>query len=571
MAGAVEVYECPWCRFKSGAEYTILMHIEAIHTPDSPFMIKDEHGNRYISSEDLVDTDFDIPPEDDAETTYILCTEDGCEENVLLMDLQTHLDFHAAEQISMEDVRSQTPVSGDDSGSYSGSQDMVLSEQGKSRYGYGRSEGSIEGGRRERRENKTLIASRERDKNGYKLSFAQDQGSSSSLVPSKTPSHLKSPKRSHKLVFGLPVKDPWRQREKEKEKERERERELERERDRERAREVRRPVERSVVRPIDGQNLPGQQQTVSSNHILTPVKRLGKSDLGPYAHEAQMPAWLRKELEQGGKLTKETRLDHAAGRLVRVVTVSNETPDLIPVIALLCEHDPRVVRAWVCHPGTKHVGKQIRGEGGFCGYRNIQMVVSYIQNAYPRGSHPFEGRIPTILRLQDWIEEGWDKGINPSARLETGGIKGTRKYIGTSEAQTMFVNLNIPCRPHSFTRSEGLKTQEKLLDWVENYFSDGGILPEAAQVKVYQTQKPPIYFQHSGHSMTIVGCETNRDGSKNLLVFDPFFTPSAPMKNLIGARSLSHRMDPELLLRAYRRRMNYLQKYKEFEVITLDS
>jgi len=277
MMAGTEVYECPWCQFKSGAEYTILMHIEAIHTDDSPFMIKDEHGNRDINSEDLVDIDFDIPPRDDAETTYILCTEDGCEENVLLMDLQTHLDFHAAEQISMEDVRSRTPVSGDDSGSYSGSQDMVLSEKEKSRYGYGRSEGSIEGGRRERRENKTLIASRERDKNGYKLSFAQDQGSSSSLVPSKTSSHVKSPKRSHKSMFGLPVKDPWRQREKEKEKERERDRELERERDKERAREVRGPVERSMVRLIDRKNLPGQQ-TVSSNHILTPVKRLGVSD-----------------------------------------------------------------------------------------------------------------------------------------------------------------------------------------------------------------------------------------------------------------------------------------------------
>jgi hypothetical protein len=148
-----------------------------------------------------------------------------------------------------------------------------------------------------------------------------------------------------------------------------------------------------------------------------------------------MPPWLRRELEQGGKLTKENRFDPITGQVIKVSMISNETPDLIPVIALLCDHDPRVARAWLCHAGTKHVGKQIKGEGGFCGYRNIQMVVSYIQNAYPRGSHPFEGRIPTILRLQDWIEEGWDKGINHSARLETGGIKGTRKYIGTSEVR----------------------------------------------------------------------------------------------------------------------------------------
>lgn len=85
--------------------------------------------------------------------------------------------------------------------------------------------------------------------------------------------------------------------------------------------------------------------------------------------------------------------------------------------------------------------------------------------------------------------------------------------------------------------------------------------------KVLCTQKPPIYFQHSGHSMTIVGCETTIDGSKNLLVYDPFFTPSAPVKKLSGRRSLKRGIDCELLLRAYRRGMSYLQKYKEFEVI----
>lgn len=157
------------------------------------------------------------------------------------------------------------------------------------------------------------------------------------------------------------------------------------------------------------------------------------SDLGPYAHEAQMPAWLRRELEVGGKPIRERKLDPETGMVQKVELVANETPDLIPVIALLCERDDNVARAWVCHPSVKHVGKQIKGEGGFCGYRNIQMLISYVQDAFPRGSHPFEGRIPTILKLQDWIEEGWDKGINANARLETGGIKGTRKYIGTSE------------------------------------------------------------------------------------------------------------------------------------------
>jgi hypothetical protein len=158
-----------------------------------------------------------------------------------------------------------------------------------------------------------------------------------------------------------------------------------------------------------------------------------KSDLGPYAHEDRMPDWLRLQLETGGKAITVRKIDPATGRLMNVVQIAHETPDLIPTIALLSERDPEIVRTYLCHPGTKHVGKQISKEGGFCGYRNIQMLISHIQAAFPRGSHPFEGRIPTILKMQDLIEEGWAKGINSTARLETGGIKGTRKYIGTSE------------------------------------------------------------------------------------------------------------------------------------------
>lgn len=41
--------------------------------------------------------------------------------------------------------------------------------------------------------------------------------------------------------------------------------------------------------------------------------------------------------------------------------------------------------------------------------------------------------IPTIFEIQDWIEEAWDFGINAAGRVETGGIKGTRKYIGTPD------------------------------------------------------------------------------------------------------------------------------------------
>lgn len=92
-------------------------------------------------------------------------------------------------------------------------------------------------------------------------------------------------------------------------------------------------------------------------------------------------------------------------------------------------------KAYLCHPGVRHVVKMHK-EGGFCGYRNIQMMISYIQAAKSQGHQNFPGKLPTILQLQDAIECAWDKGINAVSRVETGGIKGTRKYIGTSEVRT---------------------------------------------------------------------------------------------------------------------------------------
>jgi hypothetical protein len=99
-------------------------------------------------------------------------------------------------------------------------------------------------------------------------------------------------------------------------------------------------------------------------------------------------------------------------------------------------------------------------EGGFCGYRNIQMLVSYITKAKVIGHEHFPEGLPTILQLQDMIELAWDRGFNSSGRTETGGIKGTRKFIGTPEvctenllfdesltlvqAQALFMSLDIP-------------------------------------------------------------------------------------------------------------------------------
>jgi len=145
-----------------------------------------------------------------------------------------------------------------------------------------------------------------------------------------------------------------------------------------------------------------------------------------------MPKWLYKQLEQGPKIDLEQRIG-PDGRLYRYECLRNETAGIVPTLGQLIEVDDGIREAWLCHPGVHHVAKEVSREGGFCGYRNIQMLMTYINEAKATGHEKLGPRTPTILRLQDWIEEAWDKGIYEIGRAQTGGVKGTRKYIGTPE------------------------------------------------------------------------------------------------------------------------------------------
>ena len=166
-----------------------------------------------------------------------------------------------------------------------------------------------------------------------------------------------------------------------------------------------------------------------------------------------MPDWLFKKLERGAAVTATNQIG-VDGRLVRTESIANEIHNVVPVLAQLIEQDTTVSRAYLCHPSVAHVVKMDR-EGGFCGYRNIQMLLSYIREARVEGFQHFPGRLPSILQLQDLIELAWDQGFNAPSRIETGGIRGTRKYIGTPE-----VSRNISIRLSTLT-SQGSSTAAK--------------------------------------------------------------------------------------------------------------
>ncbi|UNI19192.1 hypothetical protein JDV02_005395 [Purpureocillium takamizusanense] len=261
-----------------------------------------------------------------------------------------------------------------------------------------------------------------------------------------------------------------------------------------------------------------------------------------------MPQWLAKALVKNGYVSAH---------------------DMIPVLAQLLEHSSGTVRAYLCHPCVQHISK-LRREGGFCGYRNIQMLISYIIGAKAFGAEVFGNRVPSVFDIQDLIEAAWDMGHNPQGRIETGGIKGTRKFIGTSEAQALFNSLQIPSPVQSFRDSEDGAAASKLLQAIDHYFKAGCGGNDESK-KVQTTSLPPVYLQHQGHSLTVVGIEERKDGRLNLLVFDPSCRDSAVLKRHVGRRVCKDMAGAGDLAEPYRRGAKYLIKQKEFEILCLSS
>ncbi|PNP48404.1 hypothetical protein TGAMA5MH_00688 [Trichoderma gamsii] len=292
---------------------------------------------------------------------------------------------------------------------------------------------------------------------------------------------------------------------------------------------------------------PGSSDS-SNGHQGTPKSsRLGTLQLGKYAHEDEMPVWLIKLLEKKGAV-------RASG--------------VIPALKHLLELSAPTEYAYLCHPDALHVAK-VRREGGFCGYRNIQVLAAHIIGTQTEGWKQFGDDIPSIFEIQNLIETAWDRGYNVRGRIETGGIKGTRKYIGTPEAQALFSSMGFPCSVQAFRTSneQSANAAGRLLQAIEDYFQQGAA--DCLTHKVRSTQLPPIYLQRPSHSVTIVGMEKLKDGHVQLLVFDPEFQSSEAVTSLATKATRRRQAKINRLLEPYRRSDTHLERFKEFEVLYL--
>jgi hypothetical protein len=112
----------------------------------------------------------------------------------------------------------------------------------------------------------------------------------------------------------------------------------------------------------------------------------------------------------------------------------NTLPGVMPKLALLLSRDSDVETAYLCTEHAVQVHKLPDEGAHFCGYRNMQMLCL----AVGLSGHRYTGELDlrrklSIPQLQDLIEQAWDSGINAHGRVQTGGIKATRKHVGTSE------------------------------------------------------------------------------------------------------------------------------------------
>jgi hypothetical protein len=87
---------------------------------------------------------------------------------------------------------------------------------------------------------------------------------------------------------------------------------------------------------------------------------LQKSELGPYAHEKEMPSWLVRLLKKEDGVIRTTNHYNKHGGLVRTEVRCNMEAGMIPVLHQLLEQDSTVKYAYLCDPAVKHVSKLAR-------------------------------------------------------------------------------------------------------------------------------------------------------------------------------------------------------------------
>ncbi|PFH49115.1 hypothetical protein AMATHDRAFT_5203 [Amanita thiersii Skay4041] len=179
-----------------------------------------------------------------------------------------------------------------------------------------------------------------------------------------------------------------------------------------------------------------------------------------------------------------------------------------------------------------------------CGYLNYLMLCSALmcQQQQPIYQSLLENpRFPGVRNLQRLIQDAWAAGFDKEGQQQLKELIGTNKWIGTADLYVAFTFSGIPCELVEFTLAHPQDNSQvdALLQWVVKYFSTD---PKAGPSNVndalhgasavVDTDRMPLILQYNGHSLTIVGYEITRQGTTNLLVFDPSYRPCNKLRTM---------------------------------------
>ncbi|KAF8228955.1 hypothetical protein L208DRAFT_1484946 [Tricholoma matsutake] len=220
---------------------------------------------------------------------------------------------------------------------------------------------------------------------------------------------------------------------------------------------------------------------------------------------------------------------------------SNYTPGIIPLLRKYlrsCHAEGITRRAALCYKSSVHVNRELWDASWGCGYRNFLIACAALMDQsfqplyFPLLDAPLG---PGVRNLQTWIELAWQAGFDREGAQELKNLVGTTKWIGTSDIWVAFTSRGIPAELVDFNL-KGQPGVQILIDWVVEYFSHskGATIYDTLRdaSPVIDTDRMPLILQDHRHSRTIVGYEVSRNGTVNLLVFDPAFIPDSSLRNL---------------------------------------
>ncbi|XP_006287790.2 zinc finger with UFM1-specific peptidase domain protein [Capsella rubella] len=261
-----------------------------------------------------------------------------------------------------------------------------------------------------------------------------------------------------------------------------------------------------------------------------------------------------------------------------------------------------------------HFQSSKEDKGWGCGWKNIQMQCSHLISHREEAKRVLFGGsdfVPDIPSLQRWLELAWNKGFDASGALHfKTQIYGSKRWIGTTECAALLRSFGLRARIVDFapeksksmylsvpgsaiapkvkshgpmdryvvktggsgtgksvdshgSNSSRITKGAVLMNWVWNYFSDNRLNVSSG---VHMTNKGPLYFQHEGHSRTIVGIQRRLQGTTftpqyNLLVLDSADFTKAIEKALVEKKGWE----------GYLKRGAHTLKCPEYQMLYVDT